>query len=310
VKSEMRFEAFGAKAVAVCLALVGLAASQEADAQEGGRLDRLAAEALFNEGLRLMQTNDFASACPKLAASYRLDPGLGTLLYLADCYDSEGKTASAWITFREAVFLARKAGDTEREQAALEHTAALRSQLTSLQLQMAKPPNGLTLALDDHKVATELLNVPMPVDPGTHVLVASAPGYISWRQSFTVPPSTTAVPFTIPQLASTQTAASQRKAAPAREAARGTSTLRALGWVAVGLGATAVVGGGAGLAAGVEPQRRPLVVCGLGALTVLGGVVLVLLPSGSAHAPRAPHGGARTALSEPSGWTVGWQASF
>ncbi|MBN1611043.1 MAG: hypothetical protein JW940_30710 [Polyangiaceae bacterium] len=305
MKSTVRFEAFG---VAVCLTLVGLAASEQAAAQEGGRLERLSAEALFNEGLRLMQANDYVSACPKLAASYRLDPGIGTLLYLADCYDSEGKTASAWITFREAVFLARKAGDTEREQAALEHADALRPKLTSLQLQMATPPAGLTLTLDEHAVATELLNVPLPVDPGQHVLVASAPNYVSWSQSFTIEPTPTVVPFTIPPLASTQTPAPP--AAPAVEQPRGASNLDALGWVAVGVGATAIVGGGAAILAGVDPWPRPIVVCGIGVLSVVGGTLLLTLPSEPQGAPREPRGGARKARSEPSGWGLGWQASF
>jgi hypothetical protein len=306
VKSSLRSASSGAEAAAVCLVLVGLAASGKAVAQEGGRLNRLSAEALFDEGLRLMQANDYASACPKLAASYRLDPGIGTLLYLADCYDSEGKTASAWITFREAVFLARKAGDAEREQAALEHADALRHQLTSLQLQMAKPPTGLTLTLDDHTLAPELLNVPLPVDPGSHVLVASAPGYVSWRQSFDIEAAPHVVPVRIPALASTQAAARPAKA-PAPEPARGASNLDALGWVAVGVGATAIVGGGAAILAGVDPWPRPIVVCGIGVLSVVGGTLLLTLPS---DAQRAPRGGARRARSEPSGWGLGWQTSF
>lgn len=311
MKFRTRSKAFEANAVVVCLALVGLAASGEAAAQEGGRLDRLSAEALFNEGLRLMQSNDYAPACPKLAASYRLDPGIGTLLYLADCYDSQGKTASAWITFREAVFLARKAGDAEREQAALEHADALRRKLTSVQLQMAKPPSGLTLTLDDHALAPELLNVPLPIDPGSHVLVASAPGHVSWRQSFTLAATPAMVPITIPQLAAVQTPAPPT--APAPEPARGASNLDALGWVAVGVGATAIVGGGAAILAGVDPWPRPIVVCGIGVVSVVGGTLLLTLPSDPSEpqrAPRTPRGGARGARSEPSGWGVGWQASF
>jgi hypothetical protein len=305
VTLHMRLEAFG---VAVCLTLVGLSASEQAAAQEGGRLDRLSAEALFSEGLRLMQANDYAAACPKLSASYRLDPGIGTLLYLADCYESQGKTASAWITFREAVFLARKAGDAEREQAALEHADALRPKLTSLQLQMAKPPAGLTLILDDHTLAAEVLNVPLPVDPGVHQLVATAPNAVPWSQSFTIEPTASVIPLTIPPLASTQTSAPP--GAAASEPQRGASNLDALGWVAVGVGATAIVGGGAAILAGVDPWPRPIVVCGIGVLSVVGGTLLLTLPSDGQGAPREPRGSARKARAEPSGWGVGWQASF
>ena len=58
--------------------------------------DRAAAEATFRQATALMDEERFAEACEKFAASQDLDPGLGTLLHLADCYDRAGRTASAW----------------------------------------------------------------------------------------------------------------------------------------------------------------------------------------------------------------------
>src|SRR5215471_10148564 len=57
--------------------------------------DRVAAESLFTDARRLMQAGDYEHACPKLEASRRLEPALGTTLNLADCYDKLGRTASA-----------------------------------------------------------------------------------------------------------------------------------------------------------------------------------------------------------------------
>lgn len=59
------------------------------------------AESLFREGKRLSGERKFADACPKFAESYKLDPGLGTLLNLAICHESEGKPATAWAEFSE-----------------------------------------------------------------------------------------------------------------------------------------------------------------------------------------------------------------
>ena len=49
------------------------------------------AESLFREGKRLSGEHKFAEACPKFAESYKLDPGLGTLLNLAICHEVGGQ---------------------------------------------------------------------------------------------------------------------------------------------------------------------------------------------------------------------------
>src|SRR5882757_7808503 len=49
--------------------------------------DAVRAEALFDEGRRLMTAGDFTAACPKFASSQALDPAIGTALNLANCYE-------------------------------------------------------------------------------------------------------------------------------------------------------------------------------------------------------------------------------
>src|SRR5262245_36723730 len=82
-------------------ALALLLSSSRASADDAGD-KRPAAQALFDQGRALVTLGRFAEACPKLAESLRLDPGIGTMLWLADCYENVGRSASAWATFREA----------------------------------------------------------------------------------------------------------------------------------------------------------------------------------------------------------------
>ena len=94
--------------------------------------DRATAEALFQEAKKLKAAEEYDAACPKFAASQKLDPALGTLLNLADCHEQQGLTASAWAEFLEAATLARRAGQAERAKVAKERATALEGRLTRL----------------------------------------------------------------------------------------------------------------------------------------------------------------------------------
>ena len=59
-----------------------------------------AAEQLFEQARALFDKGNFADACPRFGASYKLDPALGTLLNMATCYEMLGHIASAWGHYR------------------------------------------------------------------------------------------------------------------------------------------------------------------------------------------------------------------
>ncbi len=148
-----------------------------------------AAEALFNEGRRLATAGQFAEACPKFEASQKLDPGLGTLLNLADCYEQTGKTASAWAQYREAIPLARAAGSTEREEIAVTRSKALESRLSTLTIRAMSGDAGgpaLDVRRDGISLDSAQLSTPIPVDPGPHEVTASAPGKRTWTTTVEV----------------------------------------------------------------------------------------------------------------------------
>jgi hypothetical protein len=157
----------------VSLAAVTLAAPAFAQSAS----DAAAADALFTEAQKLGAAGRYEEACPKYAESLRLDSGIGVMLYLADCWERTGKTASAWAQFREAEELARRQGD-KRADAAHKRAALLEPGLARLTIHLAPGAEiaGLDLARDKTTMGRAQWGVPVPVDPGLHTIVASAPG--------------------------------------------------------------------------------------------------------------------------------------
>ena len=166
------------------LALAGLAVSGAAltstvaHAQNAGAAAE--AQSLFDEGRKLMNKGDFVHACPRFAASQQADPAAGTLLNLANCYEKNGQTASAWVTFKDAAGAARAASHKDWEKRASEHAAALEKSLSRLTVRLGTDAGagaaGMTFRRDDAPMGSALLGAAIPVDPGTHTVDAAAPG--------------------------------------------------------------------------------------------------------------------------------------
>ncbi|HYQ02660.1 MAG TPA: hypothetical protein VER96_28505 [Polyangiaceae bacterium] len=164
--------------------------------------DAALAESLFREGKRLSAERKFAEACPKFAESYKLDPGLGTQLNLALCHESEGKLATAWAEFSEASSRAKREGDADRAALADEHVRALEPKLAHISIALAPGASvpGLIVKFDSRELASAALGLPIAVDPGKHVLEASAPGKEPSAQTFEAPSTPTTVTVTVPVL--------------------------------------------------------------------------------------------------------------
>ncbi|HEY2407823.1 MAG TPA: hypothetical protein VGI10_17565 [Polyangiaceae bacterium] len=136
------------------------------------------AESLFQEGKRLSAAGQFVDACPKFAASYKLDAATGTLLNLAACEESLGQTATAWAHFTDAASLAKREGNQGRADYAAQHIASLETKLIRLIVNVAREANvdGLVVKVDDQSLSSAAFGVPAPIDPGPHTIDASAPG--------------------------------------------------------------------------------------------------------------------------------------
>jgi len=165
--------------------------------------DAATAEALFREGRALMDAGNYASACPKLEESYAQDPATGTLLALGICQERSGLTASAWATFSDAAARAKRDGRADRERAAREHMTALEPKLARLTIQVDPSLAGLagfSVKRDGREVGAGAWGASVPIDPGEHVVEATAPGRRPFNTKLTVPAQPVAQTVQIPAL--------------------------------------------------------------------------------------------------------------
>jgi hypothetical protein len=144
--------------------------------------DAALAEALFSEARQLMAQGKYAEACSKFESSNRADPATGTLLNLANCYEKLGKTATAWAVY---VQVAASPGAL-RTEFARQHADALLPTLPKLTIQAPSAPANASVARDGIAVPAGAFGTAIPVDPGRHVIEATAPGRIRFHREVDV----------------------------------------------------------------------------------------------------------------------------
>jgi hypothetical protein len=168
---------------------LGLVTSICGAARAASPEDQAAAQALFDDAKELVKGGKAAEACPKFEESQRLDPGLGTQLNLADCYERVGRTASAWTIYVEVAPAARREGQDARAEHAVARAAALKPLLAKLTIVV--PPErrvaGMNVTRDTTLVREAQWSVAIPVDPGQHTIIVEAPGKEPWQTSLDVP---------------------------------------------------------------------------------------------------------------------------
>lgn len=165
---------------------LGIASCLWCSASIGAEGGVASARALFNLGRALMASARYAEACPKFEESLRLDPGMGTRFNLAYCWEHIGRSASAWALYLDVAAEARAAGLGEREQIARNLARELEPRLSYLVVAVDAPAAGQEVARDGVLLGRAAWGVPTPVDPGIHVVRASAPGKQPWFGSINV----------------------------------------------------------------------------------------------------------------------------
>ncbi len=236
----------------MCSLIVVAAHNSRAQSQTGNLAgcaanprDAAAAAQLFHEGYKLRQEGKDDAACKKFEESARLDPMAGTLMNLAECRANQGKIATASGWYHKAVTLADNQGDKTLLEKATAHARELDAELSYLKIQVDNPLPGLKILRDDAIVGPAQLNEPLPIDPGEHVIVASAPGHKAVTLSVRIGEVADYKTVIVPTLEALPPAAiAPPSPGPVRPEPLAQPQTNPWPWVLGGVGATAVVVGG------------------------------------------------------------------
>ncbi len=146
------------------------------------------AQALFDEGKKLLKDGDVAAACDKFEASDALAQSSGTELNLGACRETNGQTATAWAAFRKAAALAKHLGEKEREAEANRRAHALEKRLVRLTIHVPADSDidGLVIKQNGTPIPRGGWNDPVPVDPDEYTITAEAPGFKKWSETVMV----------------------------------------------------------------------------------------------------------------------------
>ncbi|MBK9035115.1 MAG: hypothetical protein IPL61_28270 [Myxococcales bacterium] len=176
----------GARGVARALRVLAVLAALTAAAVAQVSVE---AETAFRDGKRLMTARRYAQACAAFAASDRIEPSIAAKMKLADCEEQRGRLASAWGGFLQVAALTRD--DLKRQpehQVATARALALEPRLPYLTISVpeASRVEGLEIVRNGAAVDPGVWNRAVPVDRGTHTVVARAPGHRAWSTTVVI----------------------------------------------------------------------------------------------------------------------------
>ncbi len=164
--------------IAACLSLRVALLVEPALATESADPD-----VLFNKGLADMLAGRYASGCPAIAESLRIDPRPGALFTLAECEMRQGKIASAldhykkYLVVYEGLPAEEQTLQVERAKISRGQELALRARVPWLAVTLkADAPKDTVVKFDGGVLPKVALGVEHRVEPGEHVLSIEAPG--------------------------------------------------------------------------------------------------------------------------------------
>ncbi len=178
-------------ALTVAIGAAVLVPAQSAFAQTTSDSDRAAARELYFAGVALQDAGKFADALDKFSRANQVITAPTNLLHMAECEAMLGRLVESTEHYRAASRMSLPANaptalKNAQDQAAQE-VKGVEQRVPELKIDVT-PANVPTLSvtIDDQPLNAALVGVARPINPGTHRVAASAPGYSRAEQTIEI----------------------------------------------------------------------------------------------------------------------------
>ena len=155
-------------ALAVCVS--GATLTPPVHAQSASEI--AAAKQWFTDGLALEEKGKFAEALERFQRALEVKKTPQIQFHVGLCQLKTGALVEAMVSLGRATELARAEGNTQVEGAAEGELTALRPRVPSLELGLKGTTKPSELSLDGAPLSPAAFEAPIPVNAGTHQLVA------------------------------------------------------------------------------------------------------------------------------------------
>lgn len=164
---------------ALCLVLA-LAASAAA---EPSKEELQVARTLFGQAMAEENQEHWELALAKFESVQAIKSSPAVRFHIALCEEKLGRLAAALSDYEAARVAARSENSKEVLALVEEPIARLTAEVPHLTLTLDSPPADTKIEIDGRNLSTIGFGVPIPLDPGSHEIVVSAPGRVPFKHS-------------------------------------------------------------------------------------------------------------------------------
>lgn len=135
-----------------------------------------AAKAAFSAGLALEAAGDYAQALTRFREVIAVKVTPQALFHIGRCLERLGKWTEAVGNYRLAIEKAEETRATEAGREADAARSALEPKVPKIVIRRGRGAAAASISIDGVALGATAIDVEMPVDPGPHTLIATAPG--------------------------------------------------------------------------------------------------------------------------------------